>query len=904
MPARSYLRYEPRGMTGVIAANEGNVAALSCGGEGGKHAVICCPALENVHIFNAATLDIEGLLPGGNDEAAVSCLQVSPGDGAFLAVGYSDGHCSLYGTSDWTTVMQRGLGHKLSCRILCMALGAGGAALASGGTDCDIVWWDVPAQDPLFRLRGHKQAVVGLSLLESSVRPLLVSVGAEGIVRVWDPKLRACVHSFVGTETQATSMVIDAAEARLMIGARDEALRVWDMTAASRLEPEQEGVFVPHGSVTRQSHRPCAALRYNPSHTLLLVQAADKVIELFQVLSEKRVQAKMSRQRKRKREQGKEDEDVDRNAAVEFARLDAAIRTPVKIRSFCFIPQSATESRSEPERVVVHLNDNRFEVYSLTWGDDKDAPVTVERTRGCDVIGHRGEIRGSAMASTSRQVATCAVGGVKVWRIELEQEGEEGSIVDCTHTMPVLEPTCLTFLPGDQYIAAGTKEGTIELIDLRRSQVIESCEAHTGEVTSMCLRSDLRGIASGGKDKQLRTWTFEVQQDAETGGRRVGLAAAAALELTDAVTACTYSPDNKFLAVALQDSTVKVFFADSHKFFLSLYGHKYPVTALSISESSRMIATASIDKNVKIWGLDFGDCHKSIYAHDDYVTDIKWIPGTHHFWTTGKDGLVKAWDGDHFNLIQTLKGHHGAVWSLELSKEGGVLITCGADRSIRSWVRTEQQVFPEEEREREAQEAADKEAAATHAALDVPSHEVGIAGQRTSVHMRTSEGLMDCLDVVAAELDRMSEGGAAAAVQHPLLGTRTPLEALAAAVEGIKGHEMRYTLSGLPSVHCHRLLGYSVELLQQRLVRTESVAKVCMFVCRQHAAQIASDPELRATVMRLREALASALQAEVNLHGFNLAGLETLQHTLQEKAEGRSIFFDMSMKKGHKRQRT
>jgi hypothetical protein len=44
--------------------------------------------------------------------------------------------------------------------------------------------------------------------------------------------------------------------------------------------------------------------------------------------------------------------------------------------------------------------------------------------------------------------------------------------------------------------------------------------------------------------------------------------------MTDDVLAVKYSPDNKLLAVSLLDSTVKVFFQDSLKFFLSLYGHK------------------------------------------------------------------------------------------------------------------------------------------------------------------------------------------------------------------------------------------------------------------------------------------------------------------------------------------
>lgn len=44
--------------------------------------------------------------------------------------------------------------------------------------------------------------------------------------------------------------------------------------------------------------------------------------------------------------------------------------------------------------------------------------------------------------------------------------------------------------------------------------------------------------------------------------------------MTDDVLAVKYSPDGRFLAVALLDSTVKVFYQDTLKFYLSLYGHK------------------------------------------------------------------------------------------------------------------------------------------------------------------------------------------------------------------------------------------------------------------------------------------------------------------------------------------
>lgn len=67
----------------------------------------------------------------------------------------------------------------------------------------------------------------------------------------------------------------------------------------------------------------------------------------------------------------------------------------------------------------------------------------------------------------------------------------------------------------------------------------------------------------------------------------------------------------------------QVFFLDTLKFFLSLYGHKLPVFCMDISSDGDLIVSGSADKNLKIWGLDFGDCHKSLFAHSDRYHQIQ-----------------------------------------------------------------------------------------------------------------------------------------------------------------------------------------------------------------------------------------------------------------------------------------
>ena len=58
-----------------------------------------------------------------------------------------------------------------------------------------------------------------------------------------------------------------------------------------------------------------------------------------------------------------------------------------------------------------------------------------------------------------------------------------------------------------------------------------------------------------------------------------------------------------------------MFYADTGKQFLKLYGHKLAITAFDISSDNSVLVSASVDKDIRFWDLDFGHCIKSIFAH-------------------------------------------------------------------------------------------------------------------------------------------------------------------------------------------------------------------------------------------------------------------------------------------------
>lgn len=344
-------------------------------------------------------------------------------------------------------------------------------------------------------------------------------------------------------------------------------------------------------------------------------------------------------------------------------------------------------------------------------------------------------------------------------------------------------------------------------------------------IWSLAVRPDGRGFCSGSADKTVKFWSFSVQSSG------ISAQVERQLVLPSDVLCVRYNPTKAsaqlLVAVALLDNTLRVFYEDSCKLFLTLYGHKLPVMCVDVSYDSQLLVSGSADKTIKLWGLDFGDCHRSLHAHDDSVTCVRFQPQTHFFFSAGKDGMVKYWDADRAEQILLLSGHKGAVWSLDLSFDGSQVFTAGQDRSVRVWARTEDLVFVEEEKERaldaQVDSSLDKEK------QDERVGEVSVAALSSAESARGAELLMQAMDLVEEELALRAEQEALAASKkesekdeeqkkkkarkeeaNPLLLGLSPLQYLQRALRMIKGPDLEPALLVLPMHYVKRLLSLLV----------------------------------------------------------------------------------------------
>uniref|UniRef100_A0A7S3MHG5 Guanine nucleotide-binding protein subunit beta-like protein n=1 Tax=Spumella elongata TaxID=89044 RepID=A0A7S3MHG5_9STRA len=787
---KSYLRYEPKKQFGVIASPQCNAQYDYTGNLAFTGAIqeVCGWNLRQSVQVNKLSFD-EPSYPfrtGGD----VTILQTSSSK-PIIAVGYTNGIVRIYNYLNETLVATL-KGHRSMISSLCFDEES--VTLVSGGADSDIVLWDLVSYTALCRLRGHKDAITGVSFLKTPQQQYLVSVSKDTLLKVWDLETQCCVQTVVGHRCEIWSLAVlqrASGNSLLVTGAADEVVRGYRLSttgtttavvAGESTSEDSMQVIEFYGSVERQSGGngsidKCAGLSFNPEGSLLAAQSSGKMVEFFRVRSAAEAKKKCKRRTKRTDKKasagvaGAEGEVFNVNMLVLSDELESlpshTIRCTARVRSFAFDPsynkhsshgQSQSQSKGTTNKDckgMLSLVNNTLEVYvipltsSVESNDDNNNETTVQtavpsKLSVIDLHGHKSDVRAVSMSGDGSMVATCSNESIKIW---------SGRTQLCLGTCRV-EGYCLSlaFAPGGRYIVAGTKEGAVQIFDTASGEcVFNTTASHAqklastsksnskattnmlsddissssgdGALWAIAIRPDGKGFMTGGADKKVTFWDFAVTA--------AGLSAVYSkqLEMTHDVLCLKYSPtksqDRLMVAVGLLDSTVRVYYEDSLRFFLSLYGHKLPVMSLDISYDGTLLISGSADKTVKIWGLDFGDCHRSLLAHEDSVTCVKFQPSTHYFFSAGKDGTIKYWDADRFEQVLLLPGHRGSVWGLDMSQEGAELYSCGQDRSIRLWERGEDLVFVEEERERALEAKVDK--AAEHE-LEADSREREEAG--------------------------------------------------------------------------------------------------------------------------------------------------------------------------------
>jgi WD40 repeat protein len=273
--------------------------------------------------------------------------------------------------------------------------------------------------------------------------------------------------------------------------------------------------------------------------------------------------------------------------------------------------------------------------------------------------------------------------------------------------------------PEGTLIATASKDKTVRIWDVITGTCVAICEGHTESVSAVSFSSKptaftrwISGgtsttapvsagtsgwIVSAGKDHSIKVWqlgpilsrlpsprpeVWSVEDlskciQAATSERKdkslvfKPRTIASAIAHEKEINAVAVSPNDKLIASASQDRTIKLWsapeLAPGGQAIAILRGHKRGVWSIAFSPSDQVLASASGDGTLRLWAVSQSAgyaCLRTFEGHDASALCVRFLRRGLQLVSSGADGLVKLWSVKDAECINTFDAHTDKVWAL------------------------------------------------------------------------------------------------------------------------------------------------------------------------------------------------------------------------------------------------
>ncbi|CAE6391459.1 unnamed protein product [Rhizoctonia solani] len=204
-------------------------------------------------------------------------------------------------------------------------------------------------------------------------------------------------------------------------------------------------------------------------------------------------------------------------------------------------------------------------------------------------------------------------------------------------------------------------------------------EGHDSAVQSVAFAPDGKLVASGSQDSTIRIWdaqsTFPIGSPFQGHNSPWGIKTIA------------YSHLNDMLASGAGDSTVCLWNPSTgQQIGQPLEGHEDGVNAVVFSPRANIVASGSNDKTIRLWDTRNATLAFGPYAgHTDRVNSVAFSPDGTRIVSGSGDQTFRVWDTERGSTIIIGQGHTWGVNSVSFSPDGSQIVTGSHDGTVRLW---------------------------------------------------------------------------------------------------------------------------------------------------------------------------------------------------------------------------